>query len=162
MIRMKGSVCIESSASVVWSALADLEKVPLWVEPIREAHCEGDTRRGTGAIRVCKLKGNMTIKEKWVAWDEGKSFTYVAYGMPLIKSAKNTWTVKPENGKTLLTTDAEIEFKWGIFGKLLELALGSGMRRMGPPTLAAFKYWVENGRPYEGKHSSLPVAPAAC
>ena len=162
MIRMKNSVCIESSVGAVWNALSDIEKVTFWAEPILEAHCSGDTRRGIGAVRVCKLKGNMIIKERWVAWDEGKSFTYVGDGMPLIKSAKNTWSVKAENGKTLLTSDAEIEFKWGIFGKLLELALGSAMRRMGPPTLAAFKYWVENGRPYEGKHSSLPVAPAAC
>ena len=162
MIRMKNSVCIESSMDTVWSALADIEKVTLWAEPIIEAHCDSNTKRGIGAVRVCKLKGNITIKEKWVAWDEGKSFTYVGYGMPLIKLAKNTWSVRPENGKTLLTSHAEIEFKWGIFGKLMEFALVSAMRRMGPPTLAAFKYWVENGRPYEGKHSSLPVAPVAC
>ena len=162
MIRMTNSACIESSVEAVWNALADIENVTLWAEPILEAHCSSDAKRGIGAVRVCKLKGNMTIQEKWVAWDEGNSFTYIGYGMPLIKSAKNTWSVKRENGKTLLTSQAEIECKGGIFGKLLEFVLGSAMRRMGPPTLAAFKYWVENGRPFEGKHSSLPIAPVAC
>lgn len=162
MIRIVNSVCIEASSDSVWQALSNLESVTLWVEPILEARCSGVTRRGVGAERVCRLKGNMTIHEKWISWNEGNSFSYIGYGMPLIKSAKNTWSIKNENGKTLLTSDAEIEFKGGIFGRLLEFAMESVMRRMGPPTLSAFKYWVENGRPYEGKHASLPKAPITC
>lgn len=162
MIRLINSVCIEASMETVWRALSDLENVTLWAEPILEAHCSGVTRRGVGAERVCKLRGNMTIHEKWITWDEGNSFAYIGYGMPLIKSARNTWSIKSEKGKTLLTSDAEIELMGGIVGKFLELVMASTMRRLGPPTLAAFKYWVENGRPYEGKHSSLPIAPSTC
>lgn len=162
MIRLVNSACIESSMEAVWRALSNLENVTLWAEPILEAYCSGETKRGVGAVRVCKLKGNMTIKEKWITWDEGHSFSYVGDGMPLIKSAKNTWSIKNENGKTLLVSEAEIEFKGGLFGKLLEFMMASAMRRMGPPTLAAFKYWVEHGRPFEGKHSSLPIAPVTC
>ena len=162
MIRIINTVCIEASMETVWKALSNLENVTLWAEPILEAHCSGVARRGVGAERICKLRGNMTIHEKWISWDEGNSFSYIGYGMPLIKSAKNTWSIKSENGKTLLTSDAEIEFKGGIFGKLLEFATATAMRRMGPPTLAAFKYWAENGRPYEGKHSSLPISPVIC
>jgi hypothetical protein len=33
---------------------------------------------------------------------------------------------------------------------------------MGADALAAFKYLVENGKPYEGKHSSLPRVPVTC
>ena len=162
MIRLQGSVCVEASVEAVWAVLSDIENVPLWVEPIVEAYCSSDTKRGIGTERTCKLKGNMTIKEKWIHWEEGKSFAYIGYGLPLMKSAKNTWTLKNENGKTLLTSEAEIEFKGGVLGKFLELIFGPPMRRMGSPTLAAFKYFVENGRPFEGKHSSLPIAPVTC
>ena len=162
MIRLQGSVCVEASVETVWAVLSDIENVPLWVEPIVDAYCSSDTKRGIGTERTCRLKGNMTIKEKWILWEEGKSFAYIGYGLPLMKSAKNTWTLKNENGKTLLSSEAEIEFKGGILGKLLELVMRPMMRRLGAPTLAAFKYFVENGRPFEGKHSSLPSAAVTC
>ncbi len=162
MIRLVGSVCVEASVETVWKTLSDIENVPLWVEPIVEAYCSSDTKRGVGTERTCKLRGNITIKEKWIHWEEGISFAYIGYGIPLMKMAKNTWTIKKENNKTLVTSEAEIEFKGGVFGKLLEFVMGPSMRRLGRPTLAAFKYLVENGHPFEGKHSSLPIAPASC
>lgn len=164
MIKLVNCVGIDASAEAVWKALSDLESVTLWVEPIVEAYCSGDTKRGVGATRACKLKGNMTIREEWIAWDEGNTFTYVGYGMPFIKSAKNTWSVRKssEDGQTLLMSEAEIEFKGGALGKLLEFVMGSAMRRIGPRTLAAFKYWVENGHPFKGRHSSLQIIPVAC
>lgn len=147
-MRLVNSVCIEASTEAVWKALSDIENVTLWAEPILEAYCNSDIKRGVGAERTCKLRGNMTVREKWTHWQEGNSFTYIGYGVPMIKSAKNTWAIRSENDKTLL--------------QLLEFVMGSSMRRMGPRTLAAFKYWVENGYPFEGKHSSLPIAPVSC
>jgi hypothetical protein len=47
-------------------------------------------------------------------------------------------------------------------GKLLEPLMGLAMRRMAPNSLAAFKYLVENGRSYGGKHSTLPRAAVSC
>lgn len=164
MIKLVNCVGIDASAEAVWKALSDLENVTLWAEPIVTAHCSGDTKRGVGVTRVCTLKGNMTIREKWIAWDEGSSFTYVGYGLPLIKSAKNTWSFRgsSDGSQTLVMSEAEIEFKGRALGKFLEFAMGSAMRRLGPRTLAAFKYWVEKGRPFEGKHSSLPIITVAC
>ncbi|MFQ5640420.1 MAG: SRPBCC family protein [bacterium] len=161
-MRLVNSVCIEASTEAVWKALSDIENVTLWAEPILEAYCNSDIKRGVGAERTCKLRGNMTVREKWTHWQEGNSFTYIGYGVPMIKSAKNTWAIRSENDKTLLINETEIEFQGGVFGQLLEFVMGSSMRRMGPRTLAAFKYWVENGYPFEGKHSSLPIAPVSC
>lgn len=161
-MRLVNSVCIEASTEAVWKALSDIENVTLWAEPILEAYCNSDIKRGVGAERTCKLRGNMTVREKWTHWQEGNSFTYIGYGVPMIKSAKNTWAIRSENDKTLLINETEIEFQGGVFGQLLEFVMGSSMRRMGPRTLAAFKYWVKNGYPFEGKHSSLPIAPVSC
>jgi hypothetical protein len=83
-------------------------------------------------------------------------------GVPLMKRATNTWSVYPRGDKTLLTSRAELVLKGGIFGQFIEPVMMLMMRRMAPDSLAAFKYLVENGRPYAGKHSELPRAPISC
>jgi Polyketide cyclase / dehydrase and lipid transport len=163
MIKMSGSVCVDAPAAAVWEQLAKLEDIKLWAEPIRRATCAGGPSHGVGAQRRCELAGNIVVEERWTAWDEGRSFRYEGYGIPLVKRASNTWTVSPHGARqTLLTSEAEIELKGGLVGKLLEPLMGLAMRRMAPNSLAAFKYLVENGRPYEGKHSTLPRAAVSC
>jgi hypothetical protein len=116
-----------------------------------------------GAERTCELPGSITIEERWIAWDEGRSFAYEGTGLPLVKRAHNVWSVHPENEhQALLTTVAEVELKGGWFGRLLEPVMATVFRRMAPSSLAAFKYLVEKGHPYQGRLSDLPVAPAAC
>jgi len=161
-MKFVSSVCINATTAQVWKALSDIEKVSLWAAPILESECKGALKVGVGAERVCKLKGNMTIKETWVKWDEGSSFTYLGEGIPLTTLAKNTWTVKNENGMTLLTSVAEIEFKRGVFGYLMAAIMKFSMKRQGPQVLATFKYWVENGTPYKGKSSAINMGPATC
>lgn len=156
------SVCINASTAKVWELLSDIEKVSIWAEPVLEAKCTSPSNVGVGAERVCKLKGNMQVKETWVGWNEGKSFTYVAEGIPFTKSAKNTWSIEDENGITLLTSVAEIEFKKGILGYLMAAVMKLAMKRQAPQALATFKYWVENGTPYTGKPSALKLGPTRC
>jgi hypothetical protein len=115
-----------------------------------------------GAERTCDLVGGRTITERWMAWEEGQSFAYEGVGLPLVKRAVNRWTVRPQGEKTLLISEAEVELKGGVVGRLLEPVLGPLMRRLGPRALAAFAYLVEQGRPYAGKASALPKAPALC
>ncbi len=163
MLKIINTACIYASTDKVWSALSELENVSLWAEPILEAFCTSENQSGVGVTRICKLKGGMTIREKWIEWEEGKQFTYIGEGMPMIKSAKNRWSVIDEgNNMTLLKSEAEIELKGGLVGRLLEIPMGVAMKRMGPQALSGFKYWVENGRPFEGQHSKLKAAPAFC
>jgi hypothetical protein len=162
MIKMSGSVCIDAPAAAVWDRLARIEDIKLWAEPVRRVTCEGASR-GVGAQRRCELTGNVVIEERWTAWEEGHSFRYEGSGIPLVKRAANTWSVMPHNAEqTLLTTEAELELKGGWLGRLLEPLMAFAMRRMAPNSLAAFKYLVENGRPYEGPHSALPRAAVSC
>jgi len=162
MIQLTNSACIDAPADVVWSALADLESVHLWVEPIKSAHCVGGKSSGVGTARVCELAGGISIRENWTAWDEGRSFEYDAIGMPLIERASNRWTLQPENGQTLLVSEAEITLKGGLFGRMLEPLMRPMMKAMGPRSLASLKYLIENGTPYQGKHKTLPLAPVSC
>jgi hypothetical protein len=70
------------------------------------------------------------------------------------------WSVHPANERQALpTTAAEVELKGGYLAKLLEAIMAAVFRRMAPSSLAAFKYLVEKGHPYQGRHADLPAAP---
>jgi hypothetical protein len=146
----------------VWARLARLEDIQLWSESIVAARCEGVLSQGVGAERTCNLVGGFTIKERWLAWEEGHSFTYEGVGIPLVKQATNRWTLAPEGDRTLLTSKAEVVLKGGVAGRLLEPIVAYQFKRMGPRALAALKHLVEHGEPPQGKHSRLPKIPAAC
>jgi len=79
-----------------------------------------------------------------------------------VKSAKNTWSVISVNNKTLLTSKAEIEIKGGFIGKLFKPIRLLITTQMGANVMAAFKYLVEEGKPYKGKHSSLARVSVTC
>jgi len=162
MIKLSASVCIEAPTDIVWARLAKLEDIQLWSDAVRHARCDGPVAQGVGAERTCELVGKRTIRERWVAWDEGHSFAYEGFGIPLMKRARNRWSVVPHDGKSLLISDAEVEIKGGVFGRMLEPILGPLMRRMAPSALAGFKYLVEHGQPYDGKAANLPRPPAGC
>jgi hypothetical protein len=76
--------------------------------------------------------------------------------------AANRWSVLPHGDKSQLTSQAEVEIKGGLLGRLLEPILRPLMRRHAPQALAAFKYLVEQGQPYHGKSAHLPKAAALC
>jgi len=97
-----------------------------------------------------------------VDWEEGQSFKYEGFGLPMVKCACNRWSVRPEGEKTLLMSEAEVEIKGGFFGRLLEPFMKLMIRRMAPRTLASFKYLVETGRPFKGKPSELPRISSIC
>ncbi|HZG68342.1 MAG TPA: SRPBCC family protein [Herpetosiphonaceae bacterium] len=162
MIKIWASVCIEAPADLVWAQLAKLEDVQLWADAVLHARCDGAVSQGVGAERTCRLVGNRIIREQWVAWDEGRSFAYEGFGIPLMKHARNRWSVIPHGDKSLLRSEAELEIKGGVLGRMLEPILAPLMRRMAPHALAGFKYLVEHGHPYEGKAAELPWAPTSC
>jgi Polyketide cyclase / dehydrase and lipid transport len=161
-IRLFASVCIEAPAEVVWARLARLEDIRLWSEAVLDARCEGALSQGVGAERTCDLRGGITIRECWLAWDEGRSFTYEGVGIPLLASARNEWDVQPEGDQTLLTSRAEVVLKGGPLGRLLEPFVAYQLKRVGPRTLAAFKYLVEHGEPPKVRHAKLPRVATAC
>jgi hypothetical protein len=162
MIKLVASVCIEAPAEIVWARLAQLEDIRLWSEAVLDARCEGALSEGVGAERTCDLRGGITIREHWLLWDEGHSFTYEGVGIPLVASARNEWSVQPYDDRSLLTSQAEVVLKGGPLGRLLEPFAVYQSRRIGQRTLAAFKYLVEHGEPPKVRHAKLPRVATAC
>jgi hypothetical protein len=162
MIRLSDSVCVDAPANVVWRALARLEDIRLWSEMVVDARCEGPRSRGVGAERTCDVRGGVTIRERWVAWEEGRSFAYEGVGLPFVARAVNEWTVLPVGHRTLVTTEAIVVLKGGPAGRVLERLLARRMSRMGSRALAAFKHLVEHGTPPRVRHARLSRAAPGC
>jgi carbon monoxide dehydrogenase subunit G len=162
MIKLSGSVCVDAPEDAVWAQLTKLEDIQLWSEPVVHARCDGPVARGVGAERTCDLRGGVTIKERWLAWDEGRSFTYEGLGIPFVARATNTWTVEAEGDRTLVTSRAEVTLTGGPLGRLFEPIVAFQFKRIGPRTLAAFKYLVEHGEAPSVKHAKLPSVASLC
>lgn len=162
MIRVSASVCIDAAVADVWTRLARLEDIELWSEAVVSARCEGAFSRGVGAERTCDLRGGITIKERWLAWNEGRSFTYEGLGIPLVAYAENEWTVQAEGEQTLLVSKAQVVLRGALLGRLLEPLVRRQISRVASRTLAAFKYLVEHGEAPQVRHSKLPRVAAAC
>lgn len=162
MIALRSSVCIDALATEVWGHLARLEDIRLWSEAIDDARCGDGVDHRVGAERSCRLSGGVLIRERWLAWEEGGSFTYEGVGVPLVSRARNTWSVHPEGARTLLTSDAEVVLKGGRLGRLLETLNSRQIEPMGRRSVAAFKYPVEHGERPPVKHAKLASAPITC
>jgi len=162
MLRMNASACINASPETTWNILADIENIYLWSESVLSSKCKGTQKSGIGAERVCQIGKNLVITERWIDWIDGISYTYEGFNLPLVKFAMNTWSVKAEKGKTLLSSKSEVVFKGGIFGIFLEPLMWVISKKMASDSLSAFKYLVENGKPYDGEHSNLPRVSAFC
>jgi ligand-binding SRPBCC domain-containing protein len=162
MFKMTTSACVEAPADVVWAHLARLDQISVWTDVIHRAHVSGTCSAGVGAERTCELGGGRALHERFVAWDEGRSFTYESTDAPMMKLARNKWSVTPMGARSLVTSEAEMEFRGGWLGRILGFVLVPLMTLVLPNPLAKLKFWIENGRPFEGRARALPVPSVAC
>ena len=162
MFRMTTSACIEAPADVVWAHLARLDQVHVWTDVIHRSYMSSACATGVGAERTCELAGKRDLHERVIAWDEGRSFTYESTDAPMMKLARNRWSVIAVGDRSMVTSDAEMEFRGGWLGRALGFVLVAVMKLVLRNPLAKFKYWVEKGRPYLGRARALPVPAAVC
>ena len=161
MLEMTSTICIDAPVAEVWKVLSDLPAIHVWVGAIQRSYCPEEPR-GVGALRVCELK-QATIHETIVEWDEGRSFTYEGVGAPMMKRARNRWSVAAHGARqTLVTSHATVVLKGGVFGALLQPLVRAMSARLGARSLASLKYLVEHGEPWAGEPSALAVGPALC
>lgn len=162
VFTMTSSACVDAPADVVWAHLAQLDQIHVWTDLIHDSHMSGTCRVGVGAERVCELGAGRRNHERVTHWDEGRSFTYQSTDAPMMRFARNTWSVIPMGDRALVRSEAEFEFHGGWLGRLLGAIMVPLLKLVLPNPLAKFKYWVENGHPYVGRARSLPTPISAC
>ena len=161
MVCIDASVCIDATADKVWEHLARLQDIVLWSDAVLTAACPAGHETGVGAERHCRLRGGVNLTERWTEWHDGRDFTYEGAGLPMVRTARNTWSVEPLGQQTLLRTHAEVLLRGGPLGRLMEPLVRRQAIRLGARSLGAFKHLVEHGVPADLPHRRL-AAPATC
>jgi hypothetical protein len=161
VFELSTSICIDAPVAEVWRWLADLEAITLWSSTVLRASCPGE-RTGVGAERICDLRGGVVLRERWLEWDEGRSFTYEGRGLPLVAVATNRWVLTPADDRTLLTSTATLGLKGRVAGRALEPVFGLLARRTAARSFLPFKFLVEHDRPFDGARDALGHALSSC
>ena len=145
----------------VWAALADYGQPHHYFESIVDAHIIGDRERGIGAMRHCDLpgRGNNFIVEEITEWNDGASFTYrVTDTNAPIENGSVVWSVRPVEGGAQVEARVQYEPKYGVAGKLMDVAVMNRQFRTSiAEGLASFKRRLES----ELTGGLLPDATAA-
>jgi uncharacterized membrane protein len=161
VFSLAATVCIDAPVAAVWDHLARIEDIPLWSRGIISARTVPGHERGMDAVRICQLVGGITLTERWLAWNEGASFSYEGHGLPGVRVARNTWTVESHGTQTIVRSEAHVQLKGGPLARLLDPIARRQACRMGRQALGALKYLVETGQAPADLSVRLP-APASC
>jgi uncharacterized protein YndB with AHSA1/START domain len=161
VIELRVSICIDAPAERVWRWVADLEAIPLWSPSVLTASCPQE-QVGVGAERVCELRGGVVLRERWLEWDDGESFTYEGFGIPTVRRATNRWVLTSSGHRTVLTSSARVELKGGVFGRLLEPAFRRFADRTAAQSLGPLKFLIEHDRPFDRSRDHIGPLTALC
>jgi hypothetical protein len=81
---VKKSILIKASRDKVWSKVSNIVGLPEWLIDVKKTVYLSKTKWGIGAIRNITFDDGNQIEEHVVAWNDKKSFSYLAVtGLPL-------------------------------------------------------------------------------
>jgi tricorn protease-like protein len=81
---VKKTIRINTSKQKIWRKISNIVGLPSWLMDVKKTVYLSKKKRGVGAIREITFNDGNTIEEHIVAWENEKSFTYVATeGLPL-------------------------------------------------------------------------------
>ena len=115
----------------VWAVIGDFGGIARWTSQITSSRMEHDAKPDVGAVRICEAPGFGTVRERVLAWDEGRSFTYGLIPTGPFRRAQNTWTVTRAPGGCTLTLTPEVELRFGWLGRMFfRLVMKPRLRRI--------------------------------
>ncbi len=101
---IKKSILIKASRDKVWRKISNIVGLPEWLVNVKKTVYLSKTKRGVGAIRNITFDDGNQIEEHVVAWDNKKSFSYLAVtGLPL-RVYHATISIKPQTAKSTRVT----------------------------------------------------------
>ncbi len=101
---VKKSILIKASRDKVWRKVSNIVGLPEWLIDVKKTVYLSKTKRGVGAIRNITFDDGNQIEEHVVAWDNKKSFSYLAVtGLPL-RVYHATISIQPQTAKSTRVT----------------------------------------------------------
>jgi uncharacterized protein YndB with AHSA1/START domain len=136
---------IDAPVDAVWEVLADYGGIYRWHPDAVASQVTTEDGAGLGARRHLDLGGRNYLDEEVIEWESGQRLTVriVATNLPF-KSADVRFTLRPENGGTVVTVSPVYELKFGLLGKLLDrLFIHRSYEKNLRALLAGLKDYVE-------------------
>lgn len=145
---LSAKIEINTSAADVWAVIAEYNDMYTWAEGIEDTVQLSDAKNGMGAIRVNTAKGFGKIEQKITAWDEGKSFTYIAGVFGPLSQTLSTYSVLDlGDGKSRCNLDIAYELQDpSMSGGPAETGLRQKLEAGLNEILGALKMRVETGQ----------------
>jgi hypothetical protein len=101
---VKKTIKINASKQKVWRKISNIVGLPSWLIDVKKTVYLSKKKRGVGAIREITFNDGNTIEEHVVAWENEKSFTYVATeGLPL-RAYVATISIQPKTKNSVQLT----------------------------------------------------------
>ena len=148
MGRFSTETRIDAPKDAVWEVLADVGGIYRWNPGVVSSHLTTEEGTGVGACRHCDLGGGNYLDEKVVEWEADKRLTMRIIGTNLpFGTADIRFTLRSEDGFTIVTVSPDYRVKFGPLGALLDLlyvrrSYTKGMKAL----LAGLKRHVEGER----------------
>lgn len=81
-VRIEAAVTVAATRDQVWTVLADNRGWTRWFGPSLES-CEptSEVEHGVGSTRRVKLKGGVTVDERFIVWDEPELWAFTGAAM---------------------------------------------------------------------------------
>ena len=101
---VKKTITIRASREKVWRKISNIVGLPTWLVDVKKTVYLSKKKKGIGAVRLITFADGSKIEEHVVAWEDKKSFTYVATeGLPL-RAYDATISIKGKTRKSVELT----------------------------------------------------------
>jgi len=120
-MRVQGSIEIAAPPEKVWPYLVNPEKTMQWFTSLKKFDYTSQ-QHGVGTTFYWEEQsGKRVYKLNFVTteWVENQVFGYKMTSGDFFKGYTERWTIEPTPSGSRFSYNDQIEFPWGIFGKII-------------------------------------------
>ena len=147
MTTFSEHIRIQADKNHVWEVLADIGSIHRWNPGVVDSRLTTDGDVGLGAERYCDLGGKTYLNETVTEWRQGEGLTMriIETNLPF-KSADIRFSLEQQDAQTLVTVSPTYVLKFGLLGRLLDVAFVRSQYRKGMAKLLnGLKQHIEQG-----------------
>ena len=145
MTTFSEQISIRADKDHVWKVLADIGSIYLWNPGVVDSRLTSDGEVGLGSERYCGLGGKTYLNETVAEWKQGEGLTMriIATNLPF-KTADIRFSLEQQDAHTFVTVSPTYILKFGILGRLLDVACVRSQYQKGMANLLkGLKQYVE-------------------
>ena len=135
MTAQTRSAELAASPSQVWAVLSDFGAISAWASNIDDSRLLGDQTEGLGTLREVRA-GRVTVTERIMVWNPPSELAYEIKGLPLVKSASNTWTLEAHGAGARVSLTSRVDAGPRPHRKLIARFFARAMARSAKVMLA--------------------------